>query len=210
VSDLFLLREWRELCDGGVCRDLLTEEQKRDVKENNALYLTGILQEADIKNQNERIYPYDVLLEESENYEKLVRESRAVGTLDHEDSPEISLDKVSHLVTRIWWDDKKLMGTMKVLSTPRGQTLRSLINDGVKIGTSSRSLGVVKEGYKNGVYGKIVQSPLSIICFDIVQEPSVVGAFMNPGVLKESRELLTQRIFSKQDRLFRLMNDILN
>ena len=132
-----LLREYYELCEGGVCRDLLTEEEKRDIQDNNAMYLTGLMQQCGVKNGNGRVYPEDVLKREIEVYKKLVREKRALGELDHPDDSVINLKNVSHIVTDIWWEGKDVMGKIKVLTTPSGRILKDLINDGIKLGISS-------------------------------------------------------------------------
>ena len=135
-----LLREYYELCEGGVCQDLLTEEERRDVA-NGMTYLVGKLQEADIQNGNGRVYPYKVLAREVKNYQKLVKERRALGELDHPDSQVINLQNACHLVTEIWMEGNNVMGKIKVLNTPSGQVLKSLVESGVKLGISSRGMG---------------------------------------------------------------------
>jgi hypothetical protein len=194
----FLLREYFELCSGGVCEDLLTEQEKREIK-NGAFYLTGVMQRADAKNGNGRVYPENILRREVENYKKLVSENRALGELDHPDESVINLKNASHIVTDIWWNGKDVMGKVKVLSTPSGQILKSLVESGVKLGISSRGLGSVKE--RVGL--TMVEDDFQLICFDFVSEPSTIGAFMN---LSESKK--SPNIFTKADRINRLLNDI--
>ena len=140
-----LLREYYELCEGGVCQDLLTEEEKKFVA-SGGMILTGKLQEAEIQNGNGRVYPQKVLRREMQNYDKLVRERRALGELDHPDDSVINLKNASHLVTEVWWDGNSVMGKVKVLDTPSGKVLRSLVDSGVSLGISSRGLGSVSEG----------------------------------------------------------------
>ena len=195
----FLLREYFELCEGGVCQDLLTEAEKILVK-NGTMFLTGVMQRADAKNGNGRVYPENVLRREVENYKKLVAESRALGELDHPDESVINLKNASHIVTDIWWNGKDVMGKVKVLTTPSGQILKSLVESGVKLGISSRGLGSVKE--KGGL--TYVEDDFQLICFDFVSEPSTVGAFMN---ISESKK--TPNIFNKSDKINRLLNDII-
>jgi hypothetical protein len=195
----FLLREYFELCEGGVCQDLLTEAEKVFVK-NGGMMLTGVMQRADAKNGNGRVYPENVLRREVENYKKLVAENRALGELDHPDESVINLKNASHIVTDIWWNGKDVMGKVKILTTPSGQILKSLVESGVKLGISSRGLGSVKE--KAGL--TYVEDDFQLICFDFVSEPSTVGAFMN---LSESKK--TPNIFNKSDRINRLLNDII-
>lgn len=194
-----LLREYFELCAGGFCEDLLTEQEKREIK-NGAFYLTGVMQRADAKNGNGRVYPENILRREVENYKKLISESRALGELDHPDESVINLKNASHIVTDIWWNGKDVMGKVKVLSTPSGQILKSLVESGVKLGISSRGLGSVKE--KMG--STYVEDDFQLICFDFVSEPSTNGAFMN---LSESKK--TPNIFTKADKINRLLNDII-
>lgn len=197
MSDKYLLREYFELCEGGVCQDLLSEDEKREVK-NGAIYLTGIMQRADAQNGNGRIYSEDILRREVDNYMKVVKEKRACGELDHPEDSVVNLKNSSHIVTSLWWEGKDLMGKIKVLSTPSGQILKALIDDGITLGISSRGLGSVRENM-----GKtIVQEDFQLICFDIVSEPSTQGAFMR---LSESKQ---RQIWSKADRINRLLNDI--
>ena len=162
-----LLREFYELCEGGVCQDLLTESEKRFVKEGGMM-LTGKLQEAGVLNGNKRMYPEGVLKREVQRYKGIVDDNRALGELDHPDSSIVNLANVSHMVTDIWMDGPAVMGKCKVLDTPSGQILKALVNSGVKIGISSRGMGSVREQM-----GKtIVEDDFQLICFDIVSEPS--------------------------------------
>ena len=141
----YLLREYYELCEGGICQDLLTEEEKRMVRENNAMFLTGVMHRSDEQNGNGRVYPGPILEREMNNYKKLVKERRALGELDHPDDSVINLKNASHLVTDIWWDKGSVMGKIQVLNTPSGQVLKELANAGVKLGISSRGMGSVTE-----------------------------------------------------------------
>ena len=194
-----LLREYYELCEGGVCQDLLTEEEKKFVS-NGGMILTGKLQEAEVQNGNGRVYPQKVLRREMQNYDKLVRERRALGELDHPDDSVINLKNASHLVTEVWWDGNSVMGKVKVLDTPSGNVLRSLVDSGVSLGISSRGLGSVSEGANGTV---TVQEDFQLICFDFVSEPSTPGAYMS---LQEGVE---NQIFSKADRINRALNYVL-
>ena len=125
---------------------------------------------------------------------------RALGELDHPDDSVINLKNVSHMVTDIWWDGDGVMGKVRVLDTPSGNILKNLVQGGVKLGISSRGLGSTKKDS-----GKtIVQEDFQLICFDFVQEPSTPGAFM----IKESKTRDVNKIWSKADRLNRLLNDI--
>jgi len=195
-----LLREYYELCEGGVCQDLLTEQEKQYVA-NGGMILSGIMQKADAINGNGRVYPHKVLMKEVENYGKLVKERRALGELDHPEDSVINLKNASHLVTDIWWKDKDVMGKVKVLDTPSGKVLQELVKSGVSLGISSRGMGSVREDQG----GTIVEEDFQLICFDFVSEPSTPGAYM----MKEAREF-QNKVFTKADRINRLMNEVLN
>ena len=192
-----LLREYYELCEGGVCQDLLTEDEKRFVA-NGGMILSGKLQEAERENGNKRVYPMAILEREMKNYSKLVKEKRALGELDHPDDSVINLKNASHMVTDVWWDGPSVMGKVQVLNTPSGQILQQLVNDGVKLGISSRGLGSVTESQGR----TIVEDDFQLICFDFVSEPSTPNAFM----IKEAKE---NKVFTKADRINRALNSIL-
>jgi hypothetical protein len=196
-----LLREYYELCPGGICQDLLTEAEKKYVADGG-LMLTGVMQKADHKNGNGRVYPRKVLEKELENYKKLVDERRSLGELDHPDDSVINLKNASHLVTAVWWDGDQVMGKCKVLSTPSGNILKELVNSGVKLGISSRGLGSVTESKGD----TIVEEDFQLICFDFVSEPSTPGAYM----MTEGKERkLINNVFTKADRINRALNEIL-
>ncbi|HIO05526.1 TPA: hypothetical protein EYN09_01170, partial [Candidatus Poribacteria bacterium] len=162
-------------------------------------FLSGIMQRVDEQNGNGRVYPKLILEREVKNYMKTVKENRACGELDHPEDSVVNLKNASHIVTDLWWEGQDLKGKIKVLSTPSGKILESLVNDGVTLGISSRALGSVHESQ-----GKtIVEEDLQLICFDIVSEPSTNGAFMS---LAESK---IKQPYSKADRINRLLNDII-
>ena len=195
-----LLREFYELCEGGVCQDLLTEAEKRVVRENNAMFITGKLQEGGVLNGNQRMYPPDIMEREVKKYTQMVKDNRALGELDHPESSIINLANVSHMVIDIWMEGPSVMGKCKVLDTPSGQILRSLVDAGVKIGISSRGMGSVKEHQ-----GKtIVEDDFQLICFDIVSEPSTPNAFMS---LTENK-LMNQQV-QKTNKIIDLVDSIL-
>ena len=194
-----LLREYYELCDGGVCQDLLTEAEKRFVADGGMM-LSGMMQMAEVQNGNGRVYPQAILEREVKNYAKMVKERRALGELDHPEDSVINLKNVSHQITQIWMENNKVMGKMKVLDTPSGQILRSLVESGVSIGISSRGLGSVTENA-----GKtIVEDDFQLICFDMVSEPSTPGAFM----MRENKNRISE-VFTKADRINRALNEII-
>jgi len=141
------------------------------------------------------------LTREVQNYKKIVAENRAVGELDHPDDSVVNLKNASHMVTDIWMEDKSVMGKIKVLDTPSGNILRSLVDSGVQLGISSRGLGSVTEAQGSVT----VNDDFQLICFDMVSEPSTPGAYM---ALSESR-LRSKDVFTKADRINRALNAIL-
>ena len=200
MNKKFVLREYYALCDGGVCHDLLTEDEKRFVKDGGMM-LSGKLQEAEVQNGNGRVYPQETLSREVKNYQKVVGENRAIGELDHPDDSVVNLRNASHMVTDIWMEEKRVMGKLKVLDTPSGNILRSLVDSGVQLGISSRGLGSVTEAQ-----GAVtVNDDFQLICFDMVSEPSTPGAYM---ALQESK-LKSRDIFTKADRINRALNEVL-
>ena len=195
-----LLTEFYTLCKDGVCQDLLTEREKREIA-NGAMYLSGRLQTADTKNGNGRSYPYKVLKREIDNYENVIGDNRALGELDHPDDSVINLRNVSHVVTDVWWEGKDVMGKIKILDTPSGRILKDLIGSGIKLGISSRGLGSVKESMGT----TMVQEDFELICFDIVSEPSTPNAFVYPkdqgrmyeNKINEAKKNIVDDLFKK-------------
>ena len=193
-----LLREYYELCPGGICDDLLTEAEKRFVA-NGGLILSGVMQRCEEQNGNGRIYPRAILVREVERYQELIRENRALGELDHPDSSVVELKNASHLITDIWWNGNDVMGKAKILSTPAGQVLKALCESGVKLGISSRGLGSVRESRGQ----TIVEDDFNLICFDFVSDPSTTGAFM----MKESKgdNNMLMQLTEKLDKLISII-----
>jgi hypothetical protein len=194
-----LLREYYELCEGGVCQDLLTEAEKKFVADGGMM-LSGLMQMAETQNGNGRVYPKKILEREVKNYKKIVEDRRALGELDHPEESVINLKNASHMITEIWMEGPEVKGKMKVLETPSGNILRSLVESGVSIGISSRGLGSVKENAGQ----TIVEDDFQLICFDVVSEPSTPGAFM----MQENKNRLNE-VFTKADRINRALNEVL-
>ena len=186
------------MCEGGVCQDFLTEAEKHQVKEGT-VFLTGILQKANTKNGNGRVYPFEVLKREIENYQKLIKENRSIGELDHPDDSVINLKNASHIVTETWWDGDTVLGKIKLLQTPSGKILESLVKSGVKLGISSRGLGSVREHQGS----TMVEDDFQLICFDFVSEPSTPNAFMDVRLREGLKSEMT-----KADRVNRILNGL--
>ena len=159
-------------------------------KNNGRLVVNGVLQRADAKNQNGRVYPRDTLVREAGKYAKVqIKERRALGELDHPDSSVVNLNNVSHNVLEMHWANDDLVGTVEVLGTPAGNILKELFRSGIKLGISSRGLGSVEELGESDEKGEptvAVQPDFELIAFDFVSNPSTHGAFMAPGKVNES------------------------
>lgn len=146
-------------------------------KNNGRLIVSGPLQRAGQLNQNKRIYPPKILAREVQKYQNLIKERRALGELDHPDSPVVNLSNVSHNILRAWWNGDTVMGTVEVLDTPSGNILKKLFEAGIRLGISSRGLGSVKELGEGTVE---VDEDFELIGWDFVSNPSTHGAFMSP------------------------------
>ena len=163
--------------------DISRNKIDESIKENNGkLVVKGVLQRAESKNQNGRVYPREVLLKEVSKYlENQVTERRALGELDHPESSVVNLNNASHNVIEMHWDGDDLLGTVEVLSTPAGNILKELFKSGIKLGISSRGLGSVEPvNEKDGEDTVEVQPDFELIAFDFVSNPSTHGAFMRP------------------------------
>ena len=162
------------------------------IKENKSLVVKGVIQRAEAKNQNGRIYPREILEREINKYaEGPIKERRALGELDHPESSVINLQNVSHNVTKVRMVGDDVYGEVEILSTPAGNILKELFRNGITVGISSRGMGSVQE---NGNGTVEVQDDFELLCFDFVSTPSTHGAFMKPAgrALQELQEGKTQ------------------
>ena len=161
----------------------LVEEQNRNAPSN--LFIQGPFLMADKPNRNNRVYPLQQMVEEVNRYStEMIKNNRATGELNHPTSPEVNLERACHIITDLKQNDNIFEGKSKILSTPMGQVVRSLIMDGVKLGVSSRALGRVDE--KGGV-GHV--SDFRLVAIDVVADPSVPTAFVN-GILESKKWVL--------------------
>ena len=169
--------------------EITPEQINESISKNNGrLVVKGILQRAEAKNQNGRVYPRETLMREAKKYSEVnIKERRALGELDHPDSSVVNLNNASHNVLEMHWKGDDLLGTVEVLSTPSGNILKELFKSGIKLGISSRGLGSVKEIHEEGGEDAVeVQPDFELIAFDFVSNPSTHGAFMSPGKVNES------------------------
>ena len=172
--------------------DYLIEEDEKGKKNYK---IKGIFMQADIKNRNGRIYPMDVLQKEVKRYSKdYINNNRAFGELGHPEGPTVNLERASHMITNLYPDGKNFIGEAKVLSTPMGNIVKSLMDDGAKLGVSSRGMGSLDQ--KNGA--NYVRNDFYLAtAADIVADPSAPNAFVqgimegkewgwNNGLIKEA------------------------
>ena len=150
-------------------------EQGSDLK---TLYMKGIFIQGGVKNANERVYPVSEIENAVDTLNKQIQEGYSVlGEVDHPDDLKINLDRVSHMITSMWMDGANGFGKLKILPTPMGQLVRTMLESGVKLGVSSRGSGNV-----NDMDGKV--SDFEIITVDIVAQPSAPNAY--PKAIYES------------------------
>jgi len=169
------------------------------------IVLKGVLQKSDTLNQNGRVYPRVILEREIRNYQKFIRENRALGECDHPDSSVVELKNVSHIVRSATMENGTVYGDVELLDTPAGKILQSLVESGVTLGISSRGVGsTVQQGDHS-----VVQDDFQLICWDFVSEPSTPGAFMMREGREVSRKELNQ-FFNASDRIDRIYNEILD
>ena len=159
---------------------LLTEENKDGGQSH---FIEGIFMQAEQKNRNGRVYPRKTLMNEVKRYNKeYVQRNRAMGELGHPDGPTVNLERVSHLITDLSESDDNVIGKAKILDTPYGKIVKNLMQEGARLGVSSRGMGSLKE--KDGV--NEVQEDFMLAAVDIVADPSAPDAFVD-GVM-EGRE----------------------
>ena len=177
---------------------------REQIEAGEPLMMKGILQKAETLNQNGRVYPRAILEREIRNYQKFIKENRALGELDHPDSSVVELKNASHTVREAYMEGDIVYGTVEILNTPSGKILQSLVESGITLGISSRGVGSTRS--KGDM--QIVQDDFQLICWDFVSEPSTPGAFM----MKEGKEVSPQfinEVFNKTDRIDRIFNDIM-
>jgi hypothetical protein len=182
---------------------LISESEREN---NGKVIVSGVLQRADAKNQNGRIYPKETLMREAKKYSSVqIAENRALGELDHPESSVVNLQNVSHNVKKIWWKGNDLCGTVEVLGTPAGNILKELLKAGVKLGISSRGLGSVEEIHESGEEPSVeVQPDFELVCWDFVSNPSTQGAFMQP-----MNESITHKSHNKYNKINNIINEML-
>lgn len=162
----------------------LIRESKGMLDHSKPFEFYAVLQKYNTPNRNGRIYPEKILKRECENYKKMINKGIALSELNHPESSLVDLDRVSHLITDVWWEGPVLMGKLKLLTSPgfhergivstKGDQAANLLRQGVTLGISSRGVGTLKKvGDQNEV-----QEDFELICFDLVWSPSTPGAYL--------------------------------
>jgi hypothetical protein len=148
------------------------------------VYIEGVMLQTEVKNKNGRIYPKEIMVKEVARYTKeYINEKRAYGELGHPEGPTINLERTSHLITSLIEDGNNFIGKAKVLSTPMGEIVKNLLDDGARLGVSSRGMGSLKASKREGGT-QMVQSDFQLAtAADIVADPSAPDAFVN-GVME--------------------------
>ena len=146
-------------------------------KSGKNYFIEGVFMQAETKNRNGRIYPKEVLVKESKRYTKeFIEKKRAFGELGHPDGPTVNLERVSHMITELVEVDQNFMGRAKIMDTPYGKIVKNLIDEGARLGVSSRGMGSLKPG-KDGI--QEVQGDFYLAtAADIVADPSAPDAFV--------------------------------
>ncbi len=173
----------------------LIEEDKETGKKN--YNIEGVFLQADIKNRNGRLYPTEILDKEVKRYVKEnVKKNRAYGELGHPDSPTINLDRVSHMIKDLKLEDKNFIGKAKIMDTPYGKIVKSLIDEGASLGVSSRGMGSLKTT-KDGT-SEVQKDFMLATAADIVADPSAPDAFVR-GVMEGKEWMFVDGKFVEQD-----------
>lgn len=173
----------------------LIEEDKETGKKN--YNIEGVFLQADIKNRNGRLYPTDILDKEVKRYMKEnVKKNRAYGELGHPDSPTINLDRVSHMIKDLKLEGKNFVGKAKIMDTPYGKIVKSLIDEGASLGVSSRGMGSLKTT-KDGT-SEVQKDFMLATAADIVADPSAPDAFVR-GVMEGKEWMFVDGKFVEQD-----------
>jgi len=162
--------------------NMLREMAKDDF--GGEIYMNAILQKYDTPNRNGRIYPEKILRRENDRYQEVIKKGGAISELNHPESSLIDLDRASHIITETWWEGNRLIGKLKLLTSPAylregviscvGDMAANLLRQGVTLGISSRGVGSLT---KNGEHNE-VQDDFELICFDLVSSPSTPGSYL--------------------------------
>ena len=174
--------------------EYITEQDEKTGKKNYKL--KGVFMQSEIKNRNGRVYPFEVLDKEVKRYNKeFIDENRAYGELGHPDGPTVNLDKVSHMVTSLQPDGKNFIGEAKVMSTPMGNIVKNIMDDGGKLAVSSRGMGSLEQ--KNGA-NYVKDDFYLATAADIVAYPSAPNALVD-GIMEGKEWVWNNGLLQEQE-----------
>jgi len=161
-------------------------------------FIEGIFMQSEVKNKNGRLYPLEVLEKEVKRYVKeYVEPKRAFGELGHPDGPTVNLDRASHMITSLVKEGSNFVGRAKILDTPNGKIVKSFIDEGARLGVSSRGMGTLKSESKNKA--QIVQNDFYLAtAADIVADPSAPNAFVE-GIMEGKEWVWNNGLLREQD-----------
>jgi hypothetical protein len=162
----------------------ILKESRNMLDHSKPFEFYAVLQKYNTPNRNGRVYPEKILKREADNYKKMIEKGTSLSELNHPESSLIDLDRVSHIITEVWWDGPVLLGKLKLLTSPgfhergivstKGDLAANYLRQGVTLGISSRGVGSLKKvGEQNEV-----QDDFELICFDLVSSPSTPGAYL--------------------------------
>ena len=173
--------------------DMITEAKEDGSKH---YYIEGVFMQSETKNKNGRMYPKDILMNEVTRYIKeYVGNKRALGELGHPEGPTVNLERVSHLITELHQEGNSVIGKAKIMDTPYGKIVKNLIDEGAKIGVSSRGMGSLKKN-REGI--NEVQKDFMLSAVDIVADPSAPSAFVN-GIMEGKEWIWENGIIKAQE-----------
>jgi Prohead core protein serine protease len=178
--------ENRLILGGGCCAVFNEMDLHESAGSNGTVKFRGKFQEADAINKNKRTYPFGVLAENVKSLKEAIDNGGLIGELDHPTDSIVHFANASHKISRLWWEGKVLMGEGVILNTPHGKILKALINDGVRVGISSRGVG---NGRVNEEGILVIGESYKLITFDAVADPSTSQAFQEKVVAKESYKI---------------------
>ena len=197
----------------------MLQENKNFLDYSKPFEFYAVLQKYNTPNRNGRIYPERILKREAENYIKnYINKGTSLSELNHPESSLIDLDRVSHIITEVWWEGNVLLGKLRLLTSPgfhergvcstKGDLAANYLRQGVTLGISSRGVGSLK---KNGEQNE-VQDDFELICFDLVSSPSTPGAYLfaDPNDRMKYEENLKEEQEIKNERLGRNSLDLMN
>ena len=173
--------------------EFITED---DAEGKKNYRIKGVFMEADIKNRNNRMYPMNVLEKEVKRYNKeYIQQKRAFGELGHPDGPTVNLERVSHMITKLYPDGKQFVGEAKIMDTPYGKIVKNLIDEGAKLGVSSRGMGSLEPRRDMHV---VKDDFYLATAADIVADPSAPNAFVE-GIMENKEWIWDNGVVKEVD-----------